>query len=676
VKQTHQLAAILFTDIVGSTAIMQRDEQAAISINKRYVSVLKQSVSDHGGEILNDYGDGSLCSFTSATEAVRCAIEMQEQFRLEPMVPLRVGLHIGEILFEDGKVLGDGVNVASRIQSLGVSNSILFSNEIHSKLANQPSLKCISLGKFQFKHVDAPMEVFALANEGLVVPDRKKMEGKLQEKSAKYKKIFLSAGLLVLFISFFLYRQFFYKTGFAGKDKSIAVLPLVSLSQKNDSQWINDAFTISVINKLSKLSGLTEVPGWASVSTFRDSHKTLKDIAKELGVAAILTWNIQKQPDKFRISTELIDINTGKKIWGEEFERKWGDIMALETEVAQKIVSSLSARITPEEQIGIKKQYTDNAEAWNYYNRGRYSWDTRTRAGFDSAEANYNKAIELDPNYALAYTGLADLYLFNQRGLTQVEAVPQARLYANKALELDSTLVQAITTIAFTQLAFDYDWEKAKLTLEKAIRLDPKYTYAHIYYGNVLILTRENIERGIEQHKIALDLDPLSAQPNWVLGRSYFQAGKYDLAEEQLRKTIKLYTRNSELPRMTLAWLLLAEKKYPEAIELIRQIPRTGIKYRAEYQGTLLSYAYAAMGDSMRAKSELARTIAENTYGSPCFLARDYVALHDYNKAMDLFEQAYENRDLFLGGLKTDTALTPIRNQPRFKALLKKMNLE
>ncbi len=236
-KQTHQLAAILFTDIVGSTAIMQKDEQAALSINKRYVSVLKKSVSAHGGEILNDYGDGSLCSFTSATEAIRCAMQMQEQFRLEPIVPLRVGLHIGEILFEDGKVLGDGVNVASRIQSLGVANSILFSNEIHSKLANQPSLKCISLGKFQFKHVDDPMEVFALANEGLVVPDRKKMEGKLQEQKSKNKKIFLAAaGFVLLFVSFFLYRQFFYKPGFTGKDKSIAVLPSgIFISNKRQS---------------------------------------------------------------------------------------------------------------------------------------------------------------------------------------------------------------------------------------------------------------------------------------------------------------------------------------------------------------------------------------------------------------------------------------------------------
>jgi adenylate cyclase len=164
-QQNRRLAAILFTDIVGSTAMMQKDEQAALSVNKRYVAVLKQFVLSHDGEILNDYGDGSLCTFTSATQAVKCAIEMQKQFQIEPKVPLRIGLHIGEIFFEDGKVFGDGVNVASRVQSLGIANSILFSSEICSKIKNQTEFKSVSLGRFHFKNVDEPMEVFALANE-------------------------------------------------------------------------------------------------------------------------------------------------------------------------------------------------------------------------------------------------------------------------------------------------------------------------------------------------------------------------------------------------------------------------------------------------------------------------------------------------------------------------------
>lgn len=189
-QQNRKLAAIFFTDIVGYTAMMQKDEQTAVSVNKRYLAALKQFVSSHGGEILNDYGDGSLCTFSSATEAVKCAMEIQRQLQLEPKVPLRIGLHIGEIFFEDGKVFGDGVNIASRIQSLGIANSILFSSEINSKIKNQQEFKSISVGSFHFKNVDEPMEVFALANEGLTVPGKAEMSGKLKEiqKKSAYKK--------------------------------------------------------------------------------------------------------------------------------------------------------------------------------------------------------------------------------------------------------------------------------------------------------------------------------------------------------------------------------------------------------------------------------------------------------------------------------------------------------
>jgi len=242
--QQRQLAAIMFTDIVGYTAMMQEDEQSAVAITKRYVSVLKQTAFLHGGEILNDYGDGSLCTFSSATEAIRCAMEIQQQLQDEPKVPLRIGLHIGEVFFEDGKIFGDGVNVASRIQSIGVANSILFSSEIGSKLANQPEFRMVSLGRFQFKNVTVPVEVFALTNEGLLVPDKGKIEGKLQEiKTGRNKNIFIATVLLFAVIAFFAYRQYSHSKVFTGKEKSIAVLPFENISNDTLQQFFSDGTT-------------------------------------------------------------------------------------------------------------------------------------------------------------------------------------------------------------------------------------------------------------------------------------------------------------------------------------------------------------------------------------------------------------------------------------------------
>ena len=174
--------------------MMQENESAALTIIKRYTTVLKQSVVDHAGEILNDYGDSNLCIFSSASEAVQSALEIQEQLQKDPAIPLRIGLHIGEIFFEDGKILGDGVNVASRIQSIAVGNSILFSEEIQDKIKNIPKFRSVSLGSFEFKNVEKPIVVFALANEGLTVPDRSSMAGKLKKKKTmpKWMQLFFS----------------------------------------------------------------------------------------------------------------------------------------------------------------------------------------------------------------------------------------------------------------------------------------------------------------------------------------------------------------------------------------------------------------------------------------------------------------------------------------------------
>jgi len=193
-SRQRRLAAILFTDIVGYTAMMQQNETETITTIKRYTSVLKQSVNDHAGEVLNDYGDGSLCIFSSASEAVQCALEMQQKLQAAPIIPVRIGLHIGEIFFEDEKILGDGVNLASRIQSIASGNSILFSEEIQDKIKNIPKFRSVSLGSFEFKNVEKPIVVFALANEGLIVPNRNSMAGKLKRKKTlpRWMNLFFS----------------------------------------------------------------------------------------------------------------------------------------------------------------------------------------------------------------------------------------------------------------------------------------------------------------------------------------------------------------------------------------------------------------------------------------------------------------------------------------------------
>src|SRR6476469_3524439 len=254
-SSNRQLAAILFTDIVGYTALMQENEQKAVALIKHYNSTLEKNVAIHEGKVLNYYGDGSLCIFSSALESLNCAIDLQRELQTEPVVPLRIGLHIGEIFFEDGKALGDGVNIASRIQSLGQANTILFSKEIFDKIRNHPEFKAVSLGQFDFKNVDEAVEVFALTNEGLVVPKREKMEGKLKKDLSRKKKrilrnvIVITSVLILLVASAFIFTKYFNQLK-SEVEKSIAVLPFVNMSNDSQQEYFTEGMMDEILNHL------------------------------------------------------------------------------------------------------------------------------------------------------------------------------------------------------------------------------------------------------------------------------------------------------------------------------------------------------------------------------------------------------------------------------------------
>ena len=643
-------------------------------MHKRYMSVLKKSVSDHGGEILNDYGDGSLCTFASVTQAVRSAIEMQLQFQLDPKVPLRVGLHMGEVFFEDGKVLGDSVNIASRIQSLGIVNSILFSSEINSKLKNQPEFKTVSIGRFEFKNVDEPIEVFALANEGLTVPRKEEVSGKINEirKNSLSKWMYAVILISLLAIAFFTYLIFSRSAGFSG-EKTIAVLPFENLGSDSSEEYISDAVAQDIIQSLSEVSSIKKVIGWFSVKGFKKTTKPISEIANELGVAAIVTGSVRMLGDKTRISVELIEADSKKMLWGMESDYETKDIQNVHSNVSERIANALKASITPQESQVLLSRNTENPEAYKLYRKGLYLWNKGWQIHFDSAESYFNRAVDVDPDYALPYTGLADCYIFSRKVSSQLEGMPIAMKYTSKALSLDSTLTEALTTLGFIQSIFDYNWQKSKQTLEKAIKLNPQYPDAHLYYGNLLQYTGENTNLGIAEVKKAVELDPLNSRLNWVLGRNYFLANENNLAIDQLKKTI-LLDPNYDNAKLTLSLVYLKLKMYSQAFELIKQLPKPAATNRWG-QSPIICYALAITGDTTAAKSILESALVSSAI-SNYPLSYVYVALQNYDKALTCLERAYQKRELGLYWVKIDPLLDPIKNEPRFKALLIKMNLD
>ncbi len=671
----HKLAAILFADIANYTAMMQANEKNALAVLNRFEEALEDMVPKHQGQIVKYFGDGCLLAFDCTSNGVDCAIALQKVFNETPFVPVRMGLHMGDVVFKNDNVFGDGVNIASRIESLGVPGSILISKTIRDQITNKNEFSLVSLGYFDFKNVLESMEIFALANDGLIVPVKEKMSGKLKEtqKKSSLRKWKITSGIFVLFIAAFLfYKNNFSPTEFVG-EKSIAVLPFENTGTENKEEYINDGITQDIINNLSKVSSLEKVIGWLSVRSFKKSTISVKQIASELGVATILAGTIQRQGDRIHIIAELIQVSSGKRLWGQDYNYNSKDLLSIQANVAKEIVNALQATLTKEEKKGLSKHYTENIEAYKFYGKGRYFWDQRTKESYDSAEMYYKKAIELDPEYALAYAGLADLYTFNQKGLSQREAIPIAREYAKKALSLDSTLTEALTTIAFIQFQFDYDMKTAKQAFQKIIHDYPNYPIAHLYYGNLLVYTG-HFKEGINENKKALSLDPLSTVLNYVLCRNYYYGHEYDSSIAQFRKTLILNPK-FKTAYVSAGLASLQKKLSADAIDAFSKLPPL-----SNDQGNsgllMLSYAYALTGDLTKAKSTFEQVPEEFRIKWPYFVSYVYLGMGDTDGALTQLEYAYRDHAIGIVFIKTEPAFDLIRNEPRFKALLKKTGLD
>ena len=478
---------------------------------------------------------------------------------------------------------------------------------------------------------------------------------------------------MVLFVLFFL----FYNRHSDGleRDKSIAVLPFKDFSEARDQEWFCDGMMEEILNHLAKVKDLQVISRTSSMK-YKGGNISLEEIARELGVANVVEGSLRKNGEKIRITVQLIDAKSGHHLWSEDYDYEDGnDIFAVHTDVSENVAAALKARLTSEEKSSFAKRDTDNPQAYQFYRKGRHLWDNRTKASFDSAEMYYKRAVDLDPDYALAYSGLADLYIYPNNGLSQLDAIPIARDYATKALSLDNTLGEALSTLGFIESAFDYDWIKSRRTLEKSIALNRNNPTAHLFYGNLLQYTGQNTQKGIQEIKQALALDPLSSNLNYVLGRNYYLAGRYDSAYVQLKKTLTL-NPGFNLAAGNLAYVHLAKKEFKSAFEIINQLESAGTSKIFYYKGPNLSYAYGIAGDKINAKLELEKTLAENPNQSPYHVARAYLITNDYDRALTSLEKAYQLRDIWMYILSVDPTFDPLRTEPRFIALLKTMNLD
>ncbi|HEY5968053.1 MAG TPA: adenylate/guanylate cyclase domain-containing protein [Chitinophagaceae bacterium] len=662
---TRQLAAILFTDIAGYTAMMQRDEQSAIKMVKHHRAVLEKTVGEFEGNVIEFYGDGSLCIFTSITKAMHCAFSIQQQMQADhPPVPLRLGLHIGEVIYEDGKIMGDGVNIASRIQSLGLPGSILFSKEIFDKIRNHPEFKTVNLGRFKMKNVHEPMEVYALANDGLTVPAKEKIEGRVVDITAKRnqkairKWILVSAAAIVItLIALLLPGLLKNNSVFTGSDKSIAVLPFDNISNDTLQQYFSDGITEDIITQLSKIADL-KVISRTSVMEYKNNKKNIKKIAEELGVATILEGSVRKEGDKVRITAQLINAKTDKHIWAETYDRNASEVFAIQSEVAQQIANKLNVKLTTEEGKRIIEKATDNVEAYEDYLRAKkLPWSQRIEPLLN--------AIKKDPDFSLAWAELASAY----------SKIP-FRNQSEKPYYVRKSLDAALTSVA----------------------LGPERSETHMILGDVLKISTLSPALAIKELNKSIALNPNNAEAHVYLAFAQMEMGSFAEAKKNLQKA-KVLDPLSQI--MNTGWLnyyryIRDPEKYLSYRNEIRptNIPDStqGAKLvyyflKDEYDSILFysrptslsmlkSIAHTRTGQPDKTK-KIADSLEKSApYDFAFQIGILYAWIGDKQKAIEKLNLAYRLYDFGLISIKVDKLFDPLRNEEGFKELLKKMGME
>jgi len=384
-KQTRQLAAIMFTDIEGYAALMQQDEQKGIETRKRHRKVFNQITGKYKGRILQYYGDGTLSIFGSAIDAVECGIEMQLEFQKNPTVPIRIGIHTGDVVFSEDEIIGDGVNVASRVESLAISGGVFISEKVYDEIKNQPKLQTLWMGYFELKNVQRPIGIYALANPGLIVPKKEQIRGRTKipsrEKTSpadgRDSKKIIKTGVVMLGILLVVYFLYLFgptiyeilpraiKTELTGEqilDKSIAVLPFDNLSADEENQYFADGQMEAILNHLTKIADL-RVISRTTMMGYSGTTKSVPEIAKELGVRYVLEGSVQKSGQKVRINAQLIDSDSDKHLWSENYDRDLTDIFAIQTEIAKSVAQELRATLTSREQTIIESVPTSDLTA-------------------------------------------------------------------------------------------------------------------------------------------------------------------------------------------------------------------------------------------------------------------------------------------------------------------------
>ncbi len=639
----RRLVAIMFTDMVGYTALGQESEPLALETLERQRELLRPIFSKHRGREVNAIGDGFLVEFGSALEATLCAIDVQNSvhsLNLERdwKLKVRIGIHVGDVMHHGDDVLGDAVNVASRIEPIAEPGGICISEQVQDHVKNKIPYPLVKLEVRELRDVKGPVDIYRV-----VMPwDGKEIE---PEPPVHLDR------------------------------RRVAILPMTNISADPNDEYFADGMTEELISTTSSITGLTLVAR-TSVMGYKGTTKKVEEIGRELSAGTVMEGSVRKAGNRLRVTVQLIDVQSQAHLWAQSYDRELDDIFSVQTDIAKRVAKALRIRILPVEERRIEKKPTEDIEAYALYLKGRYQWNKRTEEGLRAAIEFFQKAVEIDPRYALAYSGLSDSYaiLAEWGHVPKTSGFPKAKEFSMKALEFDDGLAEAHASFARALELHDWDWAGSEREFRRAIEINPSYASAHQWYALLLDLLGRFDEAIQEIHR-AQELDPLSMAINSsAVPLIYNHAGQYDKAIEQGRKWLKV-EQNSDVVHSRLAWSYAGKKMYAEAIQEVETASAMRTDnwvYRVD-----LGYLYALSGDLKKAEKFFSELLerSKKQYVPPEFVANYYFVLGDDARMFEWLERTYEDHDSSLGFWRFDPEFAKYRQDPRYLDLLRRMNL-
>lgn len=682
----------MFTDMVGYSALSQRNEALALELLNEHRRILRNIFALHGGHEIEAVGDGFFVECSSALAAARCAVDIQRALHdrnasqdPERRIQVRIGLHLGDVIAEDTRVHGDGVNIAARIEPLAEPGGICVSEDVARQILNKIELPLQRLGKAALKNIKMPVEVYRLVVpwEHRHLPGWQRLAFRILQHRTRYA-LTATAVVVVLGVLAGGYAWQLWSTPGITNNR-LAVLPFVSLSPDHADEYFADGITEELISRLSRVQGL-EVIARTSIATYKGTSKKVGEIARELNVGTILEGSVRKDGGNVRITAQLINAANDAHLWSQDYDRELKDIFAVQAGIAQHVTDVLAAKLAaPNTSISLqarpqasKGDGTKSIDAYNAYLKGRFYYNKATVEGLHKAIEHFDDAIRQDPSYALAYAGLADAYgnLAGYEGAT-AGLYSKVRASALKALELDESLAEAHTSLGIVKAFYDYDLAGAGAAFRRALELNPNSAMTLDWYSYYLLFF-PRWDEAIAVQRRAVQLDPLALIINTDLGWVLEHAGRWDEGIEHLRKALELDPANPFLLG-ALGLAYLNKGMYPEALATLQK--RIDSSGRDPQVLSFMAQTYARSGDLAKALQliEEAKDKTKSVSGQSWEIASAYRALATRDKRYreDMFrwlQKAYDERSMGLVFVSS-VEWQPFRNDPDMVAFRKKLGL-